>query len=92
LEADKVETDTGDTTAKEKCFQKRMAQTWGTQKVLPIVDLSIFNLPDGQTEWKKETIRFLTVDVQRKAPRFWWVVREWAKDGESRKIDARVAQ
>lgn len=30
--------------------------------------------------------RFLTVDVQAREPFFWWVVREWAKNGNSRLV------
>ena len=38
----------------------------------------------GET-WEKESARFLTVDVQE--DHFWFVVRAWSKDGESRMLD-----
>lgn len=85
LEADSIQNSTGDTSLKDIFIQKRMAETPGTRRLQALVELNIFDLPPD-AEWKKETIRFMTVDVQRKSPRFWWVVREWSKDSESRKI------
>jgi len=35
--------------------------------------------------WQKELYRFLTVDVQQDC--FWFVIRAWAEDGDSRLID-----
>jgi hypothetical protein len=32
-------------------------------------------------------LRFMTVDVQAVAPFFWFVVREWAENGDSRAVD-----
>jgi hypothetical protein len=29
-------------------------------------------------------VKYLTVDVQAREPNFWWVVREWSKEGHSR--------
>ncbi len=31
-------------------------------------------------------MRFMGVDVQRRAPRFWYVIRDWGANGESRKV------
>ncbi len=85
LEADKIFNETGDILPKHQFRQKRLAETPGREKHAEFLDLNIFSIPEGQ-EWKPSTVRFLTVDVQRKSPRFWFVCREWAKDGDSRKI------
>lgn len=34
-----------------------------------------------------DSMKFLTVDCHLKTPRFWWVVREWWKNGNSKLID-----
>lgn len=36
----------------------------------------------------QDTVKFLTVDCQAKAPFFWFVVRGWDKEGNSRALDA----
>lgn len=33
-------------------------------------------------------VRFMSVDVQASAPWFWFVIREWAENGDSRLVDA----
>jgi hypothetical protein len=87
FEADALETFTGDNSLKQIFWQKRLAITPGTQRLLPVVELSTLDLPPDQ-EWKGgiNTVRFMTVDIQRRAPRFWYVIRDWANNGESRKV------
>lgn len=87
LEADALDKFTGDNSLKNIFLQKRLAITPGTQRSLPTVDLSVLDLPSDQ-QWKGgiNTVRFMTVDIQRRAPRFWYVIRDWSNNSESRKV------
>jgi hypothetical protein len=87
LEADALEKFTGDNALKDIFIQKRLATTPGTIRTQPIVELDTLDLPPDQ-QWKGgiNTCRFMTVDVQERAPKFWYVIRDWANNSESRKV------
>ena len=87
LESDALHTATGDNSLKDIFIQKRLATTPGTQRMLPVVELNTLDLPPDQL-WKGgiNTFRYMTVDVQGRAPRFWYVIRDWASNSESRKV------
>jgi hypothetical protein len=76
---------TGDDKLKEIFTQKRLARSHGFDRVCETVNINL-DTYDSNAEWKDEYRRFLTIDVQRKSPRFWFVCRAWAKNGSSRKI------
>lgn len=43
--------------------------------------------PPEAFQWDKEYCRFLTVDRQALSPQFWYVVRAWGQNGESRLVE-----
>jgi hypothetical protein len=85
LYASDVADNEGNNPLKEIFQQKRLAISSGTHRDAPIINLNLEDY-DSNAEWPEEKRRFLTVDVQRKAPKFWWVVRAWAANGDSRLI------
>jgi Phage terminase large subunit (GpA) len=42
--------------------------------------------PFGAGDTSREKFRFLTVDIQEKDPKFYWVCRAWTGNGESRMV------
>lgn len=81
---------TGDLTLLRNFIIKRLAQTWenrvsgGTQAIVT----GGYSIADA-FRWEDEKSRFMSVDVQSKHGRhFWVVIRAWSQDGASRLVAA----
>jgi hypothetical protein len=85
LYADFVKEQFGNVEPKKVFYQKRLARSWGEKWEKTKIELALDEYDENQ-EWKDEKHRFLTVDVQEKSPRFWWLIRAWAANGDSRLI------
>lgn len=65
--------------------QKRMAEAWDSDYLSDTIRLSSGDY-EPSDEWPDEVCRWMTVDVQANGL-FYYVVRAWSRDGESRRID-----
>lgn len=65
-------------------FQKYIPESWSESKAHQASPLQTvgFNV---KSKWEDEYARFMTIDVQDESL-FYWVVRAWARNGESRRL------
>lgn len=66
--------------------QKQLARPWSEYQSADFRRIT-YEPYEIASEWKEERFRFLTVDCQKDFKEFWFVVRAWAKNGESRQLD-----
>lgn len=79
---------TGDLKELRLFIIESLGETWQMQNSPDTqADLSGGYSINDEFKWEEEAIRFMTVDVQDKDGRhFWVVVRAWSKEGESRLV------
>jgi hypothetical protein len=65
-------------------FQKYMAENKSEMSILESVVSFSREVYDLRTKWSDELARFFTVDVQETV--YWATVRQWSKDGRSRRL------
>jgi hypothetical protein len=66
-------------------FQKRIAEPKSERTLLEGA-LQFKRVAYGTSEWAEEVIRFMTCDRQEE-DLFWWSIRAWSANGESRRVD-----
>jgi hypothetical protein len=76
----------GGSILKDKFIQKRLAKSPGEdrQTIVATINVEDYDPATDFGDW--EYRRFMTVDLGRNAPKFWYVIRAWAKNGDSRQI------
>lgn len=81
----------GDDSNLREFMLKDLAEKWSIggadiPETRKMGDYDLFDPPESFF-WEKEFARFMTVDRQALAPFFWYEVRAWSKNGESRMIE-----
>jgi hypothetical protein len=67
-------------------YQQELAVNWDQNTAADYKRIS-FEPYEIHSDWKDESYRFMTVDCQKDFNEFWFVVRAWAANGESRQLD-----
>lgn len=65
-------------------FQKHMAENRSEHSLMQAVVNFVRTSYDIRSKWSDELARFMTVDVQE--THYWGTIRQWAKDGRSRRL------
>lgn len=75
----------GSITGLQQFLQKEIGEFWSENQIFDAQSISTESY-DVKSDWCDEHVRFLTVDRQAEGLHY-WVVRAWALNGESRRID-----
>lgn len=65
----------------QEFYQKRLAKPWSTQSQMTLAKILTMDY-DPNADWGDYT--FMTIDCQNNFTEFWYVIRSWNKNGESR--------
>jgi len=76
----------GNKTALQEFRQKRLAKDFNDNLQSAILSKIITEPYDPNSPWQDEAYRFMTIDCQQSFNEFWYVIRSWSKDANSRLI------
>jgi hypothetical protein len=66
-------------------YQQNLAIAWNLNTAADFHRIA-WEPYDTLTDWPQERFRAMTIDCQKDFTEFWWVVRAWSEDGESRQL------